>query len=113
MALMLKESLAENAGNPEDAFAEFGKRIESIKSDGTQEEGKKLLKMVGQKDKDTGTWEISLGSAFMSEDDDLRNALGTIGGADLREKKKRWGQYLMAILTDRKYNGGSKNGNKK
>ncbi len=96
MTLMLKESLAEKSGNSEDAFAEFEKRVGSIKSDGTKEEGKRLLKKANE----------FMNSADDQELQDALRACGVVNSAEKeREKKQRWGRYLMAILTDRKYQG--------
>lgn len=102
--LMLRESMAcEN--NPEKAFNEFGKRIESVKTDSTREEGQKLLKRLGQADMNKN-WCLSDNSDFMTIDGMLSDDLKQSGMKEqIDERKKRWEEYVMAVLTDRKYKG--------
>ena len=99
--LMLRESVVEieeekGSGHEADILNEFEKRIGSIKTDSTRKEGERLIKLV------KGT--------FLSEEDNatelLKKDLAKLG-EDLKrdELMKRWPQYMMAILTDRKYKG--------
>ncbi len=102
--LMLRESVNEKE-KYDDAFREFGKRIDSIKTESTREEGRRLLKKIG-KTNDSGEWLISDESVFSQMGDDLSKDLKDAGLEDVpAERYKRWDQYIMAILTDRKYKG--------
>ena len=97
-ALMLRESVAEAGdGHEKEAFVEFTKRINSIKSESTKNEGKRLLKRIDD-------------TAFLSMHDEaaesLEKDLTQLGKKISRDElMRRWPQYIMAILTDRKYKG--------
>lgn len=108
-ALMLRESIAEGT-DKRDAFARFGERIESFKTGNTRDEGRKILRNLGSVDKDVATskdmWKFTDDAKFFESDTGLREDLEMIGIADsMEEKINRWSDYVMAILTDRKYKG--------
>ena len=95
--LMLRESITEaGIGNETDALKKFEERIRSIKSDSTQKEGKKLLELIKKR----------LLSTEDSAANELANELKRMG-FEINEKEmlKRWPQFLMGVLTDRKYKG--------
>ena len=107
--LMLKESTAAYRNNSDEAFMDFVKRIESIKSDATRKEGEKLYQSVGTS---KGIGEASLymketavNSDKLSKWGEKFNAIGIKPPRISKEKKARWNEYVMAILVDRKYKG--------
>ena len=103
--LMLRESTIEAAGNPALAFTKFGERIDSFKKGDTREKGNKILKKIG-KSSDTEGWIFNYEAPYFASDKDLEDALSNLGTKDDNDEKlKRWPDYVMAILTDRKYKG--------
>ncbi|MBQ1735162.1 MAG: hypothetical protein II038_09800 [Lachnospiraceae bacterium] len=92
MKLMLMESLAVGK-TYEDQKTEFSKRIESIKREQTKSEGKKLV----EKAKEFG--EIKEPSEFK----EFLDLLGIKKEVMTQEVMKHWGDYIMALITHRKY----------
>lgn len=104
-ALMLRESLIEANEDFDLAFKKFGERIDSFKTGDTREEGKKILGKIGRT-QDDEEWHINLNCPFFESDEDLTEALSMLGIQDDKDEKiRRWPDYVMAILTDRKYKG--------
>ncbi len=107
--LMLRESIAESADKRK-AFSKFGERIDSFKTGNTRDEGRKILTRIGHKGKDDSTerntWDVTADAQYFECDSDLQRDLELIGVQDsLQEKIERWPDYVMAVLTDRKYKG--------
>ena len=104
-ALMLRESLIESNDNYDLAFTKFGERIDSFKKGDTREKGRLILKRVGTIKNDI-EWKIDYTCSFFKSDTELTESLSILDVQDeKREKEKRWPEYVMAILTDRKYKG--------
>ncbi len=104
--LMLRESEAETKlGDGDEILEKFKKRIKSIKSESTREEGIRLIKLVektflSENDKESKTNLTILGDKVLQEE---LKSLGEKIKSD--EIMKRWQKYMMTILTDRKYRG--------
>lgn len=102
--LMLKESM-ENADGYEDVLESFEKRVQSIKSSSTHEEGMKIIKEAKQfiqsVDRCTDHTEMNDNS------DKCLLELCNLVGSDEANKmlKEKWTDYIMAILINRKYEG--------
>lgn len=104
-ALMLRESLIEADENYDLAFMKFGERIDSFKTGDTREKGRKILGKIGST-QGGEEWHINLNCPFFESDEDLTEALSMLGIQDDKDEKiRRWPDYVMAILTDRKYKG--------
>ena len=106
MNLMLTESLAAKK-DPDEAFKDFTERIMSIKTDETRNAGESLLKLVGNPDKG---WTIDEGGEFINnfKDNEPDFLVNTVEVSRETVRKKMincWGDYIRAILMDRKYNG--------
>lgn len=104
-ALMLRESIAESTDR-RDAFTRFGERIESFKTGSTRDEGRKILKRIGDDKGSNAAWQLKDDALFFESDEELQRDLEAIGKEDSQDEKvERWTAYVMAILTDRKYEG--------
>lgn len=110
--MMLRECVDE-AGKRKDShemYREFVKRIKSIRSDSTREEGLKIARVVGNTGNDAETesepiLKKMLGFSNASEYDELIS----LGYEDLEIREMieaEWPDYLMTLLVDRKYKGG-------
>jgi len=92
--LMLMES-CENADSDE-AFKDFSRRINSIANESIKEKGKRLL-------------ELAINFRKAEPDGRLKEVIDKTG-IDVDEVKRRlydrWGEYIMAMITIRKYRGG-------
>lgn len=118
---MLTESVSESDGDMERAFQNFGKRIDSIKSEDARSQGRKLLKEIGVEkeiSKDKTEWYLKTGLGFWNTDkqdiggfqeeelSELKN-LGFLDDEIDQMVKEQWDDYLMTILVNRKYEGRS------
>ena len=110
--LMLRECVDE-AGEEKDAlemYREFIKRIKSIRSDSTREEGLKIAKIVRKPAKygepvDETELDTILGFSKESEYKELIS-LGYNESEISKFIQAEWPDYLMTLLVDRKYKGG-------
>ena len=109
---MLRECVDE-AGEEKDAlemYREFIKRIKSIRSDSTREEGLKIAKIVRKPAKygepvDETELDTILGFSKESEYKELIS-LGYNESEISEFIQAEWPDYLMTLLVDRKYKGG-------
>lgn len=111
VTLMLKESLEENRTDPEAAFTSFAGRIKSIKSNDTRKEAGKILKLVGEYDKRQKCWNLTFAAKVREAGIQAGEEPQKLGIAEQEMDKRinqRWGEYLMYILTEQKYEGDSR-----
>lgn len=117
LLLMLRESVTEAKeeakGNGKKsvaviyrkAYENFEERIKSIKSEEARKAGEKLLERIDIDTVENNT--LSSGrksSGRLCRDDELDNSLITLFD-DKTEMIRRWPDFVLAVLTDRKYNG--------
>ena len=83
ITLMLKESISEHKDSPKEQFADFAKRIGSIKSTAVRREGEKLLKVFSDKtDINTLNWKAAEGDP---------------------DREAMWSKCLLRALSMKKY----------
>ncbi len=109
VTLMLRESLEEKKDNPKEAFREFVKRVQSIKTTAVRQEVEKnILKKIAddnKKENGTTTWTLKELPGF--EQLDIQKKMLALIGWDenkcRQELNKKWGEFLLLILIQQKY----------
>ena len=103
MKLMLMESIHDP--QPLDSFT---KRIKSIKNEGTRKEGEKLVKAAQDFMKAANQKYADLVTAPVGMDIGLPQVESPKGKALCEYMQNKWTDYVMGIITIRKYTGGGK-----
>ena len=106
VTLMLKESLDQHRGDPESAYRDFAERVSSIKSREAYKAGRKVLREVGDEKGNLTFARKVLGQSLTAPEEPQR--LGVAPQQLERQINARWGDYLMYILTELKYEGGDR-----
>ena len=113
MIQMLRECVDEGRerGDAQEIYREFVKRVKSIRSDSTREEGLRIAKLVGNpgnndaKNESEPVLKKMIGFPKESEYDELLS-LGFEDQEISKMIEAEWPDYLMTLLVDRKYKGG-------
>ena len=109
---MLQESLEMYKKSPANAFAEFVKRVQSIKSSSVREEVEKnlLKKIANRKEKEEDgktivTWQQKALPGFDKSMEQLQllALLGWDANRCKQEVDKKWGDFLLLTLVHQKY----------
>lgn len=118
---MLRESMDENKNNPDNAWSSFVERINSIKNT-NKNEAEKILEIVGKRQNqvsDRGIWELTFGNDLkkpgneIPETDSLYTIIEEAEKIGIKDEvfklaRSFWGEYLISILIEMKYQGDSK-----
>lgn len=107
ITLMLKESVEENKTSFYKAFNSFINRVDSIKSDTIKNAAKKVVQLVGKSDEEGYT--LDFHNMHAEKLKTVRKELTELGYTDNEINafaKAQWSNYLMYLLTERKYGGG-------
>lgn len=108
ITLMLRESLDENRGDPQKALESFVKRADSIKSESTKSEAKRLISQIAKMEGSVPQWVFGSLDTENAEINEMRR-IGLTDGEIEQKLRSLWGEYLMTILVENKYLGGEGN----